>query len=76
VDIKEVRGQEVVVRHEDMEKTFNMDQVIIALGANPNLSLSKMLSKINIPHTTIGDCASIGYIHGAIGDARKAVINI
>ena len=76
VDIKEVRGQEVFVHHEDMEKTFNMDQVIIALGANPNLSLSKMLSKINIPLTTIGDCASIGYIHGAIGDARKAVINL
>ena len=49
VDIKEIRGQEVFVHHEDMEKTFNMDQVIIALGANPNLSLSKMLSKINIP---------------------------
>jgi hypothetical protein len=35
-----------------------------------------MLSKINIPLTTIGDCDSIGYIHGAIGDARKAVINL
>ena len=76
VDIKEIRGQEVFVHHEDMEKTFNMDQVIIALGANPNLSLSKMLSKINIRHTTIGDCASIGYIHGAIADARDAVIKI
>ena len=76
VDIKEIRGQEVFVHHEDMEKTFKMDQVIIALGANPNLSLSRMLGKINIPHTTIGDCASIGYIHGAIGDARKAVIDL
>ena len=76
VDIKEIRGQEVFVHHEDMEKIFKMDQVIIALGANPNLSLSRMLGKINIPHTTIGDCASIGYIHGAIGDARKAVINL
>ena len=27
VDIKEIRGQEVFVHHEDMEKTFNMDQV-------------------------------------------------
>ena len=76
VDIKEIRGQEVFVHHEDMDKTFKMDQAIIALGANPNLSLSRMLSKINIPHTTIGDCASIGYIHGAIGDARKAVIDL
>ena len=76
VEIKEIRGQEVFVHHEDTDKTFKMDQVIIALGANPNLSLSRMLSKINIPHTTIGDCASIGYIHGAIGDARKAVIDL
>ena len=76
VEIKEIRGQEVFVYHEDTDKTFKMDQVIIALGANPNLSLSRMLSKINIPHTTIGDCASIGYIHGAIGDARKAVIDL
>ena len=76
VEIKEIRGQEVFVHHEDMEKTFKMDQAIIALGANPNLSLSQMLGKINIPHTTIGDCTSIGYIHGAIGDARKAVIDL
>ena len=76
VEIKEIRGQEVFVYHEDTDKTFKMDQVIIALGANPNLSLSRMLGKINIPHTTIGDCASIGYIHGAIGDARKAVIDL
>ena len=76
VEIKEIRGQEVFVYHEDTDNTFKMDQVIIALGANPNLSLSRMLSKINIPHTTIGDCASIGYIHGAIGDARKAVIDL
>ena len=76
VEIKEIRGQEVFVYHEDTDKSFKMNQVIIALGANPNLSLSRMLSKINIPHTTIGDCASIGYIHGAIGDARKAVIDL
>ena len=76
IEIKEIRGQEVFVNHEDTDKTFKMDQVIIALGANPNLSLSRMLNKINIPHTTIGDCASIGYIHGAIGDARKAVIDL
>ena len=59
-----------------MEKTFNMDQVIIALGANANFSLSKMLGKLNIPHTSIGDCTSIGYIHGAIADARDALVKI
>ena len=76
VDINEIRHQEISVRHEDIEKTFNMDQVIIALGANSDFSLSKMLSKLHIPHTSIGDCNSIGYIHGAIADARDAVVKM
>ena len=76
VDINEIHRQEVSVHHENMEKNFNMDQVIIALGANSNFSLSKMLGKLNIPNSSIGDCTSIGYIHGAIADARDAVIKI
>ncbi|MDA9947353.1 NAD(P)/FAD-dependent oxidoreductase [bacterium] len=76
VDINEICRQEVSVHHEDMDKTFKMDQVIIALGANSNFSLSKMLGKLNIPHTSIGDCTSIGYIHGAIADARDAVVKM
>ena len=76
VDIKEIRGQEVLINHEKKDKTLMMDQVIVALGANQNLSLSEMLTEMNITHTNIGDCASIGYIHGAIGEARKAVLNL
>jgi pyruvate/2-oxoglutarate dehydrogenase complex dihydrolipoamide dehydrogenase (E3) component len=76
VDIKEIRGQEVLIHHEKKDKTLRMDQVIVALGANQNLSLSEMLTEMNITHTNIGDCASIGYIHGAIGEARKAVLNL
>ena len=52
------------------------DQVIIAMGANPNLELTNALKEKNIAVTPIGDCTSIGYIHGAIADARNAVLAI
>ena len=50
------------------------DQVIIAMGANPNLELINALRDKNIAVTPIGDCTSVGYIHGAIADARNAVL--
>jgi 2,4-dienoyl-CoA reductase (NADPH2) len=76
VDITEIRNKEVIFHHEEIEKTVNADQIIIALGANSNLSLSESLNDLDIPITSIGDCTSIGYIHGAIADARKAAINL
>ena len=33
------------------------------------------LEDLNINVTPIGDCKKVGYIHGAIADARNAVIN-
>ena len=76
VKIKEIDGQEVIVRHEESEKIFPADQIIIALGANANLKLSNELNDMSIPVTSIGDCTSVGYIHGAIADAREAALNL
>jgi len=76
VDIKEIRDKEVIFHHEETEKTLKADQVIIALGANSNLILSESINGLDIPITSIGDCTSVGYIHGAIADARKAAINL
>ena len=76
VEIKEIDGQEVIVRHEESEKIFPADQIIIALGANTNLNLSNELNDMSIPVTSIGDCTSVGYIHGAIADAREAALNL
>ncbi len=76
VEIKEIDGQEVIVQHEESEKIFPADQIIIALGANANLNLSDELNNMNIQVTSIGDCTSVGYIHGAIADAREAAINL
>ncbi len=76
VEIKEIDGQEVIVQHEESEKIFPADQIIIALGANTNLNLSNELNDMSIPVTSIGDCTSVGYIHGAIADAREATLNL
>ena len=76
VMIKEICDQKVIFDHEKTEKSLQADQVIIAIGANANLELADELNRLNIPLTSIGDCSSVGYIHGAVADARKAVINL
>ena len=68
--------KEYYFNHEKIEKSLTADQVIIALGANANLDLVKELNSLNLPITSIGDCTSVGYIHGAIADARKAAIEL
>ncbi|MDC0180762.1 NAD(P)/FAD-dependent oxidoreductase [Pseudomonadota bacterium] len=76
VEILEIYDEGVLFNHEKIEKSLQADQVIIALGANANLDLVKELNSLNLPITSIGDCTSVGYIHGAIADARKAVIEL
>ena len=76
VEIQEIYDQGVLFNHEKTEKSLQADQVIIALGANANLDLVKELNSLNLPITSIGDCTSVGYIHGAIADARKAAIEL
>ena len=76
VEIQEIYDQGVLFNHEKTEKSLQADQVIIALGANDNLDLAKELNSLNLPITSIGDCTSVGYIHGAIADARKAAIEL
>ena len=76
VEIQEIYDEGVLFNHEKIEKSLKADQVIIALGANANLDLVKELNSLNLPITSIGDCTSVGYIHGAIADARKAAIEL
>ena len=76
VEIQEIYDEGVLFNHEKIEKSLQADQVIIALGANANLDLVKELNSLNLPITSIGDCTSVGYIHGAIADARKAAIEL
>jgi len=49
------------------------DQVIIAQGADADTRVGAAISAAGYSVTTIGDCRTIGYIDGAIHDARTAV---
>ena len=72
--INEISKEGVLYEHDEEAHLAKADQVIIAMGANPNLELTNALKDKNIAVTPIGDCTSVGYIHGAIADARNAVL--
>ena len=74
--INEISKEGVLYEHDEEAHLGKADQVIIAMGANPNLELTNALKDKNIAVTPIGDCTSVGYIHGAIADARDAVLAI
>ena len=74
--INEISKEGVLYEHGEEAHLAKADQVIIAMGANPNLELTNALKEKNIAVTPIGDCTSVGYIHGAIADARNAVLAI
>ena len=76
VQVNEITKGGVLYEHSEEAHLAKADQVIIAMGANPNLDLSNALQARNIRSTAIGDCTSVGYIHGAIADARNAVLGI
>ena len=72
--INEISKEGVLYEHDEEAHLAKADQVIIAMGANPNLELTNALKDKNIAVIPIGDCTSVGYIHGAIADARNAVL--
>jgi thioredoxin reductase len=72
--IIEISKEGVLYEHDEEAHLSKADQVIIAMGANPNLELTNALKDKNIAVIPIGDCTSVGYIHGAIADARNAVL--
>ena len=74
--VNEISKKGVLYEHDEEAHLAKADQVIIAMGANPNLELTNALKDKNIAVTPIGDCTSVGYIHGAIADARNAVLAI
>ena len=49
--------------------TMSIDQVVLAVGAKPDKSLSTLLDGLEIPYTSIGDCR--GTCVGLIGDAVR-----
>jgi len=70
--VDEITEQQVAYQHKDAPQQTRADQVIIALGAEPELSVATTLKSTGLNVTAIGDCQNIGYIDGAILDARNA----
>ena len=52
------------------------DNVIIALGANPNTAMAEQLASRGQRVVSVGDCDGIGYIDGAILSARQQVATL
>lgn len=61
---------------EGAAQTKSCKQVIIAMGAQPDDSLLQQLANCDAQLHQIGDCREIGYIDGAILDARNLVQQI
>ena len=69
----EIGAASVSFELESEARTLPAKQVIIAMGAQPDDALQAKLTTSGVKVHRIGDCREIGYIDGAILDARKLV---
>ncbi|MCB1678416.1 MAG: FAD-dependent oxidoreductase [Halioglobus sp.] len=76
VDAIEITPDSVRYELKNEPQSTPCKQVIIAMGAQPDDSLPAQLSGGSAQVHQIGDCHSVGYIDGAILDARKLVQQI
>lgn len=74
-DITAIESSSVHYSADGESAAAESKQVIIALGAQPDNDLESQLRTLAMSGTihTIGDCRHIGYIDGAILDAREVV---
>lgn len=73
VEITEIGADKVCYTQKDEFKELACKQVIIAMGAEGDRSLEEQLAGSGAQLHRIGDCRDVGYIDGAILDARKLV---
>ena len=74
-DIK-ISNSDVNFELDGTSQSIKANQVIIAMGTEPNTEFADELKENNFNVSMIGDCTSVGYIEGAISDARIAVKEI
>ena len=72
-DVSHIDKAGVHYKHDEDMHCVKADQVIIAQGADADTRVSELINEAGYAVTTIGDCRSIGYLDGAIADARTAV---
>jgi 2,4-dienoyl-CoA reductase (NADPH2) len=69
----EIGTQSVSFELDNEARSLPAKQVIIAMGAQPDDSMLARLTAGGAKVHRIGDCREIGYIDGAILDARELV---
>ena len=67
VEYRNYRGQ---IRH------IGADHVVVAKGAQGNLTLAENLEKQGFSVHTVGDCSGVTYIEGAMHDAAQVAARI
>ncbi len=64
----EVRWQDA----EGVAQRTPADSVVLAIGAEADDQVATLLADCGVPVQRIGDCASVGYIEGAMRDGHRA----
>jgi len=75
-NIEQITSAGVHYKTKDIDHFHHSKQVIIALGATSDRTLYDQVQTTDIPVVQIGDCRDVGYIHGAMADARDAILKL
>ncbi|MBR9911074.1 MAG: FAD-dependent oxidoreductase [Gammaproteobacteria bacterium] len=75
-DIRAIESQHVTYQLDGKDYQAQGQQVIIALGASADTSLADQLQAGGLQAVAVGDCKRVGYIDGAIHDARAIASTI
>jgi 2,4-dienoyl-CoA reductase (NADPH2) len=75
-NVEQITKAGVHYKTEDIDHFHHSKQVIIALGATSDRTLYDQVQTTDIPVVQIGDCRDVGYIHGAMADARDAILKL
>jgi 2,4-dienoyl-CoA reductase (NADPH2) len=75
-EVSRITEQEVHYQVEGESRTVAADNVIIAMGAQPQPDLAHELAAAGIRAMAVGDCHEVGYIEGAVLSGREAALEI
>jgi 2,4-dienoyl-CoA reductase (NADPH2) len=71
VEIDRIEPQSVYYSVDGEGRSVTANQVIIAMGAQPDASFCQQLNALGIDAHAIGDCQQVSYIEGAMLSARQ-----
>tara|TARA_R110001592_G_scaffold40042_4_gene131626 strand:- start:4175 stop:6307 length:2133 start_codon:yes stop_codon:yes gene_type:complete len=74
--VVEISKDRVLFTQGEAEHQVFADNVIIALGAEPDKELRQQFASLKLEMHSIGDCADIGYIEGAMRSARELAVTL